>query len=245
MTTETKDIPSIFVPEKKTVPFGPMDTSNEDFVLQALQRLHNMDPSDRTVVRCDICNINAFLDKGMGGVILKEPTAKFGWYTFVCQHCFDNFISLDKNEQKKLKNDSRYAPALKNRIGVDSRKHIQMDMKKSFYANVLLWRKQNPLESQFKAIISSKPKKDAPFSVGPSTSQSEITGEFKMSCNYCKLFRREHELKKCMNCLLARYCNKDCQTRDWSNHKQMCTLLETEERHQAFAEFLKNEQETK
>ena len=39
-------------------------------------------------------------------------------------------------------------------------------------------------------------------------------------CNHCNLFSTS--LKMCNGCMEVRYCNKDCQTNDWDNHKDDC-----------------------
>lgn len=33
-------------------------------------------------------------------------------------------------------------------------------------------------------------------------------------------------LKRCSNCKVVHYCNRNCQTRDWKYHKQNCSILE-------------------
>lgn len=226
--------------EQQHVPFDAMDKSKELFVLQTLQRLYNMDPSDRTKVRCDICNIEG--DKGgLGGVILKEPVSKLGENnTIVCQECFDTFVCADEETRAVLSKELKYQPAWKHRIGIDCVSFLQLDAKENFQYNVLLWRKQNPLLSQFKAMIGSKRLKE-PAKVSDSAPLPKIDGSFKMSCNGCHLFKDEHELKKCMQCLLARYCSKDCQRKDWPQHKAMCKRLDVLEKNKAFEEFVKKE----
>lgn len=223
--------------EKKYVPFDSMDKSKEVFVLQALQRLYNIDPSDRTKVRCDICNIEG--DKGgLGGVVLKEPVSKLGENnTVVCQDCFDHFVCADKQTQAKMGEQLKYKPAWTYKIGVDCVSFLQLEQTRNFLDNVLLWRKQNPLTSQFKAMIGSKPIQDPVDGFVP-----KIDATFKMTCNGCHLFKEENELKKCTQCLLARYCSKECQKRDWQRHKPLCKRLDVLEKNEAFKEFVKKEE---
>ena len=35
----------------------------------------------------------------------------------------------------------------------------------------------------------------------------------------------EFKLKTCSKCILAKYCNKECQVNDWEKHKKMCNIL--------------------
>lgn len=229
-------------PEKKQVPFDPLDKSHEHFVLQTLQRLKNMDPSDRTSVRCDVCHVDPDKIVSMGGVVLKEINPKLGLYTVVCQTCFDTFIVAPPETQQSMSKQPSYAPAFKNRIGIDSKEYLQLDLGRSFYYNALLWRQDNPLESQFKAVIRNS---DINLSHVSSTvtGEADVKGSFKMSCNGCKLFVEESLLKKCMGCLLARYCSKQCQIEDWAFHKRLCHKLETAKRNQAYHELVNREKQ--
>jgi hypothetical protein len=43
------------------------------------------------------------------------------------------------------------------------------------------------------------------------------------ACTYCEYCLRLHITKKCSNCKLVNYCNIDCQHRDWSVHKKLCS----------------------
>ena len=40
------------------------------------------------------------------------------------------------------------------------------------------------------------------------------------ACNFCG--RQAFGMKKCAGCSTARYCNRDCQERDWNSHKTIC-----------------------
>lgn len=231
-------------PEKKEVPFDPLDKSHEHFVLQTLQRLKNMDPSDRTSVRCDICNVDPEKIVTMGGVVLKEIDPKLGLYTVICQSCFDDFILASPKEQESMSKQPSYYPAFKNRVGIDSKEHFQLPLQRSFYINALFWRQDNPLESQFKAIIRTSQSNFLNVDSNV-TDEALIKGSFKMSCNGCKLFIEESLLKKCMGCLLARYCSKQCQIDDWIFHKKLCHRLETEKRNQAYHELVNREKQEK
>lgn len=44
-------------------------------------------------------------------------------------------------------------------------------------------------------------------------------------CSYCgKIESNDESFKKCGNCELYRYCSKDCQRKDWPQHKKICKL---------------------
>ena len=47
----------------------------------------------------------------------------------------------------------------------------------------------------------------------------EITQRFARSCDYC---HENNAKKKCANCKVARYCNRDCQVAHWRKHKADC-----------------------
>eukprot|EP01083_Nonionella_stella_P018197 50820_1 len=43
----------------------------------------------------------------------------------------------------------------------------------------------------------------------------------KKKCNYCK--NEQNVLKLCKGCFKTRYCDKDCQKRDWAEHRDPCS----------------------
>ena len=43
-------------------------------------------------------------------------------------------------------------------------------------------------------------------------------------CSCCKK-ESEKKLSKCSACLSVGYCNRECQKRDWHQHKVMCPML--------------------
>ena len=59
----------------------------------------------------------------------------------------------------------------------------------------------------------------------------------KSICEYCKLYKYKHQLKKCGRCKLVSYCSVACQKRDWNNpnelnddnyhknHKKLCLAV--------------------
>jgi len=50
-------------------------------------------------------------------------------------------------------------------------------------------------------------------------------------CWNCEVDQDEEiKLKKCAGCKRARYCSKECQEKDWSEHKLLCDQLEKERR---------------
>ena len=52
-----------------------------------------------------------------------------------------------------------------------------------------------------------------------SVSRLQLVDEQK-KCNYCG--KKSDELKKCTRCWKTRYCGKECQTKDWKEHKIIC-----------------------
>lgn len=44
-------------------------------------------------------------------------------------------------------------------------------------------------------------------------------------CNNCK--KKSDKIKKCSRCLLAWYCDAECQKNDWVNHKFKCKISES------------------
>jgi hypothetical protein len=44
----------------------------------------------------------------------------------------------------------------------------------------------------------------------------------KNSCSYCDKISENEALKKCGKCMTAKYCSKECQKRDWEEHKTLC-----------------------
>jgi hypothetical protein len=225
---------------KKAKPFDPLDTSHEHLVLQKLQRVNRLDPSDRTAVHCDICCVDPEKIVSLGGVVLKEIDPKLGKYTMACQSCFEDFICASPEIQQELSKQPSFGPAFRTRVGIDSEEHLQLDRERSFFINVLMWRQDNPLQSQFKAIIRTS-KFDLSNADSDVTDEASIKGSFKMSCNGCKLFKDECLLKKCMRCLLARYCSKQCQIDDWIFHKQLCQRLEIARKNQAYHQLVQQQ----
>eukprot|EP01083_Nonionella_stella_P018195 50815_1 len=43
----------------------------------------------------------------------------------------------------------------------------------------------------------------------------------KKKCNNCK--KEHNNLKLCQGCFKTRYCDKDCQKRDWAEHRDPCS----------------------
>ena len=43
-------------------------------------------------------------------------------------------------------------------------------------------------------------------------------------CEYCKKRpkTKEDNLKVCSKCNITAYCNRECQVKDWENHKVIC-----------------------
>jgi hypothetical protein len=45
----------------------------------------------------------------------------------------------------------------------------------------------------------------------------------KKACGYCH--KLNGKKRTCGNCMLSRYCNKECQSDDWQEHKVICPVL--------------------
>jgi len=48
---------------------------------------------------------------------------------------------------------------------------------------------------------------------------------------------KQFGLLKCKNCLVARYCGRDCQVKEWSRHKPYCVRLQKPQRNQQTLSF--------
>lgn len=48
--------------------------------------------------------------------------------------------------------------------------------------------------------------------------------EIKKKCYYCG--NSGGKLSYCSRCRMIKYCNKECQIKDWTNHKKTCKLNE-------------------
>ena len=53
----------------------------------------------------------------------------------------------------------------------------------------------------------------------------DLVSAFNVSCNNCKIFFREQQIKRCSRCKLARYCSVECQKNNWNSHKPLCDLI--------------------
>ena len=53
----------------------------------------------------------------------------------------------------------------------------------------------------------------------PSINTSLLTKQ----CNYCKTEETDKKIYRCSRCHFAKYCSVDCQRKDWSEHKKICT----------------------
>ncbi|KLO12414.1 hypothetical protein SCHPADRAFT_890810 [Schizopora paradoxa] len=49
--------------------------------------------------------------------------------------------------------------------------------------------------------------------------------EDKLSCGSCHVRMNEQALKKCSGCKFILYCSRECQKKDWKDHKQRCKSL--------------------
>lgn len=52
----------------------------------------------------------------------------------------------------------------------------------------------------------------------------------KKICDYCK--SEKNDLKICSKCKLCRYCDKECQVKDWPVHKRRCKTPGESTRHE-------------
>ena len=54
----------------------------------------------------------------------------------------------------------------------------------------------------------------------------DTLGEYKMSkisCNVC-MKENKDDIQVCSRCKSRRYCSRECQTKDWSDHKKLCRV---------------------
>ena len=45
-------------------------------------------------------------------------------------------------------------------------------------------------------------------------------------CHACQKAAQDTTLKKCSRCKKVKYCSKECQVKDWKNHKKHCRKIE-------------------
>lgn len=55
-----------------------------------------------------------------------------------------------------------------------------------------------------------------------------ITTMAIMNRNRCRTCNSVTNVKKCSGCQLSCYCSKECQRKDWQDHKSLCVLLKTQ-----------------
>lgn len=210
---------------------GLGNLSNEEIALNKL-KLEGFEPTNKTKVICDLCNKEARIDDetNKGGVVLFEKNPKFGIETICCQLCFKEFVAV--NPENRIKKGRGLA--VKHGFGIDIEdKCIQFDLEKTFCLNLLEFRKKG-VSTPFKTILrpndpfknfSSFEKEKAQKT--EKISENEKIHEFKYLCNACGKCESEKFFKKCIRCKLARYCDKNCQIKDWPNHKLICKKLDT------------------
>lgn len=200
---------------------------NENNLRLRLQ-LDGFNPDDRTEVRCDICCVKAeYEGKNVktGGVILEDPHQKYltDLFTFSCQECFDTFINIPA--QKRVAKTKFQQNCINLNIGVNAVKYIQFNPKRSFALNVLLHR--HIWGGQWKTIFRLKnninDKKDNNIKNGGEA--DELAATFTQTCNACGDIKNEGQFKRCKQCKLARYCDKECQKKHWKTHKKLCNLI--------------------
>jgi hypothetical protein len=52
-----------------------------------------------------------------------------------------------------------------------------------------------------------------------------ILNEVEYHCCFCKIQLQKKQVKKCGACKMAPYCSKECQIKDWKEHKIKCKSL--------------------
>ena len=47
----------------------------------------------------------------------------------------------------------------------------------------------------------------------------------RLVCGFCGREEEQLSLRRCTGCKKSAYCSKDCQTKDWNNHKRRCKVV--------------------
>ncbi len=217
----------------------------EKTFVDLLQKL-KWDITDPLLVKCDICHEDGSKSKGGFILIEKEGTesSKLG-PTYACNSCYHKFTCVSMEDRKKLPLNSYQKIAIKNNIGTDPEKYYEMDENKTFKENVINFKREtreiqglgkpwkcevafskkeedNDNKSSSESIFSKKEEDN-----DNKSSSEPIDRAFYKSCCVCKKVIETYQIKRCSNCKMAYYCSKECQKKDWKEHKKFCnyTLL--------------------
>eukprot|EP00033_Pygsuia_biforma_P002520 GCRY01002791.1.p1 GENE.GCRY01002791.1~~GCRY01002791.1.p1 ORF type:complete len:120 (-),score=11.00 GCRY01002791.1:69-392(-) len=55
-----------------------------------------------------------------------------------------------------------------------------------------------------------------------SEAQAFLRGEVKNDLNSCEVCGKTEDLLSCARCRLVQYCSRECQKKDWKQHKPQC-----------------------
>jgi hypothetical protein len=71
-----------------------------------------------------------------------------------------------------------------------------------------------------------KAKERTRTTAAPTTDATKATTTTKPMTKECKFSSKKDGVKKCGKCMSVSYCSRECQAKDWSEHKKVCGLKE-------------------
>jgi hypothetical protein len=68
--------------------------------------------------------------------------------------------------------------------------------------------------------------KERIWTTAATTDATKVTTTMQPMTKECKFCSKKDAGKKCGNCMSVWYCSRECQAKDWSEHKKVCGLKE-------------------
>jgi hypothetical protein len=191
---------------------GLKSSENPERMLLQILAKFGLDPTNKMSALCDVCCVQANSLTLGGAVFLEElQNNSLSPHTFCCEACIDYVI--DPEHKPRNKQQER---AKKHKVGTNPKSMVEFDKSKTFEQNVLEY-KQTNRDTEWNVMIEESGKELKENSTFRNRG-------FLKSCNGCKEFTHS-QLLVCSGCKLARYCNKECQKKDWKDHKKKCSSL--------------------